>query len=261
MIGTRLTNKLNGLGHRVIPASPRLGVNTLIGEGLKEVLRGAEVVIDVSNPPSTDDHTALEFFRISGENLMKAETRAAVGHHIVLSLVGTERLQESGYFRAKKVQENLVRKSGLPHTIIHSTQFFESAGTIADASVKGEEIRLAPSEIQPIAADDVCRAMARVAGSRPFNRIIEIAGPDVFSLPEFILRYLTCMDDPRRIKVDARARYFGALLGNKTFMPEEDAHIGPITYDAWMKDQLAKAWPWQAAEPPLGEGSVWPFNK
>lgn len=240
LIGSKLVNNLRGLGHDVNAASPASGVNTITGEGLAEALNGTEVVVDVANSPSFEDNAVLEFFRTSGRNLLSAEEAAGVKHHVALSVVGTDRLQESGYFRAKQAQEDLIRESGRPYTIVHSTQFFEFLPGIASGSAKGEEIHLSPAEIQPIASDDVAAHMTDVVVAYPLNGVIEIAGPDVYSLPELMLRYLQRIDDSRKVKVDANARYFGAKLDTRTLVPENNARLGSINFDNWIETMVVK---------------------
>lgn len=240
LIGSKLADKLRTLGHEVNAASPASGVNTITGEGLAEALSGTEVVVDVANSPSFEDKAVMEFFETSGRNLLAAEAVAGVKHHIALSVVGTDRLQESGYFRAKQAQENLIKKSGIPYTIVHSTQFFEFLGSIVAAAAKGEQIPISPAEIQPIASDDVATAMARVTLAEPANTILEIAGPELFSLAELVARYLQKTEDPRTIKVDVHARYFGAELQNKTLVPGDGARLGTITFEAWFNNRSVK---------------------
>lgn len=240
LIGSKLAEKLRSLGHEVNAASPASGVNTITGEGLAEALKGTDVVVDVANSPSFEDKAVLEFFETSGRNLLAAEAVAGVRHHIALSVVGTDRLQESGYFRAKQAQEDLIKKSGIPYTIVHSTQFFEFLGSIVAAAAKGEQIPISPAEIQPISSDDVASAMAEVTLAKPANAIIEIAGPELFSLAELVVRYLQKTEDPRTIKVDANARYFGAVLQNRTLVPGDDARLGTTTFEAWFNARLKK---------------------
>ena len=240
LIGSKVTAKLRQLGHDVVAASPDTGVNTITGEGLDNVLKGADVVVDVANSPSFEDKAVLEFFETSGRNLLAAEAKAGVKHHIALSVVGTDRLQESGYFRAKLAQENLVTKSGRPYTIVRSTQFFEFLKGIVAAAAKGDEIHLAPADIQPIASDDVASAVVNVAIGKPINGTIEIAGPDLYSMPELALRYLKSLADTRTVTVDAKARYFGAPLNTKTLTPGEYARLGAINFQTWMQGQMVK---------------------
>jgi uncharacterized protein YbjT (DUF2867 family) len=240
LIGSKLTSKLRQLGHEVIAASPDSGVNTITGEGLAEALKGAQVVVDVANSPSFEDKAVLEFFETSGRNLLAAGARAGVKHHIALSVVGTDRLQESGYFRAKQVQEDLIRKSGMPYTIVHSTQFFEFLGSIVASSAKGEEIHLSPAEIQPISSDDVAAAMADVTLGDPAKGVVEIAGPETFTLADLAQRYLIKTQDARKVKPDPQARYFGAILKTKTLVPAGNARLGKIDFETWIKARLEK---------------------
>lgn len=237
LIGSKLTNKLRLLGQEVVVAVPETGVNTITGDGLTETLRGTDVVVDVANSPSFDDNAVLAFFEASGHNLLAAGKLAGVKHHIALSVVGTDRLQESGYFRAKQAQENLIKESGIPFTIVHSTQFFEFLPSIIAAGAKGEQIHMSPAETQPISSDDVASFMADIALLKPANTIIEIAGPELFSLPELVLRYLDKIRDPRRVKLDARARYFGAKLQNRTLVPWDDARLGSMTFESWFNSR------------------------
>lgn len=240
LIGSKVVSRLQQLGHDVIAASPNTGVNTITGEGLNEALDGADVVVDVANSPSFEDRAVLEFFETSGRNLLAAEARAGVKHHIALSVVGTDRLQESGYFRAKQAQENLIVNSGIPYSIVRSTQFFEFLRSIVASAASGEEIHLAPAEIQPITSDDVASAVTEVAVGEPINGTIEIAGPELWSLPELALRYLTNLEDPRTVKVDASALYFGARLKNKTLVPGANARLGTGNFKTWIKSQLVE---------------------
>lgn len=240
LIGSKVTSRLQQLGHDVIAASPNTGVNTITGEGLDEALKDADVVVDVANSPSFEDAAVLEFFQTSGRNLLAAEARAGVKHHIALSVVGTDRLQESGYFRAKQAQENLVINSGRPYTIVRSTQFFEFLRSIVTAAAIGDEIHLAPAEIQPITSDDVAAAVTAVAIGTPVNGTIEIAGPELWSLPELVLRYLSNLDDPRTVKVDASARYFGARLDTRTLVPAAHARLGTENFKTWIRSQLVE---------------------
>lgn len=240
LIGSKLAEKLRTLGHEVNAASPASGVNTITGEGLADALRGADVVVDVANSPSFEDKAVLAFFETSGRNLLAAETAAGIKHHIALSVVGTDRLQESGYFRAKQAQENLIKNSTVPYTIVHSTQFFEFLGSIVASAAKEEEIHLSPAEIQPISSDDVATAMAQITLAKPANATIEIAGPELYSLAALAVRYLQKTGDPRAVKVDIHARYFGAILQNKTLVPGNDARLGNITFDVWFANRQPK---------------------
>lgn len=233
LIGSKTVEKLRQLGHEVIAASPASGVNTITGEGLAEALTAADVVIDVANSPSFEDKAVLEFFQASGRNLLAEEARAGVKHHVALSVVGTYRLQESGYFRAKAAQEALIKRSGIPYTIVHSTQFFEFLGGIAASAAKDEAIHLSPAFIQPIASDDVAAAVADAALGEPVNGTIEIAGPEKFSLSDLVARYLDEMNDPRTVISDASARYFGAQLTNESLVPGPNPRLGKINFETW----------------------------
>lgn len=234
LIGSKLVAKLQEHGHEAVPAAPNTGVNTLTGEGLAEVLQGAAVVIDVSNSPSFDDGPVMEFFTTSTGNLIQYEKAAGVQHHVALSVVGTERLSESGYFRAKQVQEKLIRESGLPYSIVHSTQFFEFVKSIAQTATVGNTVRLAPVLIQPIAAEDVAKAVGKVAVGAPVNGIVEIAGPEQFRLDELIRETLKARQDPREVLTDRGARYSGALLGERTLVPGDGARLGEIHFQEWL---------------------------
>ena len=240
LIGSKTVNKLRQLGHEVIAASPASGVNTITGEGLADVLEGTDVVIDVANSPSFEDKAVMEFFETSGRNLLAEEAKAGVKHHVALSVVGTDRLQDSGYFRAKAAQENLIRRSGIPFTIVHSTQFFEFLGSIAASGAKGEAIHLSPALMQPIASDDVAAAVADVAQSAPINGIIEIAGPEKISQATLVARYLAKVNDPRTVVPDDHALYFGAAVNDQTLVPGPDPRIGKIDFEKWFAGQLAK---------------------
>lgn len=240
LIGSKLAIRLRELGHDVNAASPSSGVNTITGEGLKEALKGVQVVVDVSNSPNFDDNAVMDFFETSGRHLLEAETLAGVKHHIVLSVVGTDRLQQSGYFRAKLAQEKLVQNAGIPYTILRSTQFFEFLGVIAAAATHGESIHLPPAPIQPIAADDVAAALADIARGKPLNGISEIAGPERFSLPELVQLYLRKTKDPRMVIPDIHARYFGAELNERSLVPGAKMHLGAISFGMWIKDQEKK---------------------
>ncbi|NEU07849.1 SDR family oxidoreductase [Flavihumibacter sp. R14] len=241
LIGAQLVHKLSQLGHEIIAASPASGVNTITGEGLAEVLNGARVVVDVSNSPSFEDKAVLEFFETSSRNLLAAEKIAGVEHHVALSVVGTDRLQESGYFRAKQAQENLIEASGIPYSIVHSTQFFEFLGGIADAATEGNVVRLSPAHIQPIASADVAEAMANVSVAAPINGTVEIAGPDKLSLSDLVQKYLTRNNDPRKVTADVHARYFGVELKDEMLVPGNKARIGKIGFEKWYVNQPKKS--------------------
>jgi uncharacterized protein YbjT (DUF2867 family) len=235
LIGSKLVTRLGEHGHEAVAASPDSGVNTLTGDGLAEALDGATVVVDVSNSPSFEDAAVLEFFETSTRNLLAAEAAAGVKHHVALSVVGTERLSESGYFRAKIVQEQLIRDSLIPYSIVHATQFFEFIKSIAAAATDGNAVRLAPVLIQPMAADDVARAVGQVSVGSPVNGIVEVAGPEQFRLDEFIRRGLTARNDPREVIADPHARYFGAQLSERTLVPGDDVRLGDTRLEDWLR--------------------------
>jgi uncharacterized protein YbjT (DUF2867 family) len=241
LIGSKLVTKLTEHGHEAIPASPQSGVNTLTGEGLPEVLEGAQVVVDVSNAPVWDDDAVMDFFQTSSRNLLAAGTAAGVMHHVALSVVGTDRLSESGYFRAKIVQEKLIKSSSIPHTIVHATQFFEFIDGIADAATDGNTVRLPPALIQPMAADDVASEVGQVAVDQPVNGIVEIAGPEQFRLDELIRGVLKARHDPREVISDPEARYFGIAPGERTLLPGNDARFGENRFDDWLRNASAQA--------------------
>jgi uncharacterized protein YbjT (DUF2867 family) len=234
LIGSKLVTTLREQGHEALPASPRSGVNTLTGEGLAEALAGASVVVDVSNAPSWEDDAVLAFFETSTRNLLAAAAAAGVGHHVVLSVVGTERLTESGYFRAKLAQESLVRESAVPDSIVRATQFFEFVPGIADAAMDGATVRLPPALFQPMAADDIAMALARVALGSAVNGIVEIAGPDQFRLDELIRERLSATGDPRTVVTDPQASYFGMMPGERTLLPGDDALLTATHYADWL---------------------------
>jgi uncharacterized protein YbjT (DUF2867 family) len=234
LIGSKLVAKLREHGHEAIPASPDSGVNTLTGEGLAEVLEGAQVVVDVSNSPSFEDEAVLAFFETSTRNLLEAEGAAGVGHHVALSVVGTDRLTESGYFRGKIAQETLIEGSPIPYSIVHATQFFEFVKSIADAATDGDTVRLAPVLIQPMAADDVAAAVGRTAVGPPVNGIVEVAGPEQFRLDEFIRHGLEAREDSREVIADPDARYFGARLDERTLVPDGDASLAETRFEDWL---------------------------
>ncbi|MFC8516267.1 SDR family oxidoreductase [Streptomyces sp. NPDC057257] len=237
LIGSKVVAGLREHGHEAVAASPNTGVNTLTGEGLAEVLQGAQVVVDVSNSPSFADDDVMEFFRTSTTNLLKAEAEAGVAHHVALSVVGTDRLQGSGYFRAKQVQEDLITGSGLPYTIVHATQFFEFAKGLADGVTQGDTVRLPDAKIQPIVSDDVAAAVARAAVGAPVDGTVEVAGPEAFQLEEFIRMGLSATDDPRKIVTDPEATYWGAPLEENTLLPGPDAHLAETRFADWLAQQ------------------------
>ncbi len=238
LIGSKLVTKLRAQGHDAVAAAPNTGVNTITGEGLAEALVGAAVVVDVSNSPSFEDAAVLAFFQTSTRNLLAAETEAGVRHHVVLSVVGTERLSESGYFRAKTAQEDLIKRSSIPYSIVHATQFFEFIKSIADAATDGNTVRLAPVLIQPMAADDVADAVARICLGPPVNGMVEVAGPEQFRLDEFIRRALSARHDPREVIADPHARYFGVELGERTLVPDDDASLAETRFEDWLSQSM-----------------------
>jgi uncharacterized protein YbjT (DUF2867 family) len=233
LIGSKTTERLRARGHDVIAASPNTGVNTITGEGLADVLAGTEVVLDLANSPSFEDNAVMEFFETSGRNLLAAEKTAGVKHHVALSVVGTERLQESGYFRAKLVQERLIREAGIPYTIVHSTQFMEFLGGIVQSGMIEGKVHLSPAFVQPIASDDVADAMADVALGPPVNGLVEIAGPERFRLNELVARYLRATADTREVVADPEAKYFGARLEDGSLVSDDNPQLGKIGFDRW----------------------------
>ena len=239
LIGSKLVGKLDERGHDAIPAAPNTGVNTLTGEGLSEALEGAQVAVDVSNSPDWDDQAVMHFFQTSSRNLLAAEAAAGVGHHVALSVVGTDRLTESGYFRAKLAQEELIEGSSIPYSIVHATQFFEFMNGIADQATDGNAVRLPPVLIQPMAADDVASAVAQVAIAQPLNGIAEIAGPEQFRLDELIRRALTARNDPRQVTTDPHAPYYGIAVSQRTLLPGDHAQIGNTRFDDWLQNAQA----------------------
>ncbi len=240
LIGSKLVNKLREMGEEVLAASPASGVNTLTGEGLTEALAGARVVVDVSNSPSFEDEAVMSFFQTSTHNLLGAEGVAGVRHHVALSVVGTDRLQESGYFRAKMAQENLIKSSQMQYTILRSTQFFEFISRIAQASADGKSFRVASANIQPIVSDDVVTALADVTVGSPMNGIMEVAGPEQFHLDELVRRALKAAGDAREVITDGQARYFGALLGERTLTPESPTLLGTTHFADWMSYAVSR---------------------
>ena len=233
LIGSKLVARLREQGHEATAAAPNTGVNTITGDGLADALVGASVVVDVSNSPSFEDAAVLEFFETSTRNLLTAEAAAGVVHHVALSVVGTDRLQQSGYFRAKAAQEELIAKSPIPYSLVHATQFFEFVRSISDAATVDGTVRLAPVLFQPIAGDDVAQAVGRVALGSPVNGMVEIAGPEQFRLDEFIRDALAFRNDPRDVVADPAARYFGAELGEQTLVPDAGATLGETRFADW----------------------------
>lgn len=240
LIGTRLCNNLRALGHEVVAASPSSGINTVTGEGLAPALAGAQVVVDVANSPSFEDGPVLEFFEKSGRNLRTAETAAGVQHHVALSVVGTERLLASGYFRAKMAQENLIKSSPIPYTIVRATQFFEFVKVIAHGGTVGQTVRLPAALMQPIMSDDVAALLAESVIAAPVNGIVEIAGPEPIRQDELIRQFFRATGDARSVIVDPEALYFGIKLNDQSLMPGLDARFGKTRFQDWLK-RLAKA--------------------
>jgi len=240
LIGSKLVNKLREHGHEAVAASPNSGVNTVTGEGLAEVLKGASVVVDVSNSPSWEDAAVLKFFETSTRNLLTYEAAAGVGHHVALSVVGTQRLAESGYFRAKIAQEKLIRESSIPYSIVQATQFFEFLKGLADISFDGKKVRLPHVLFQPMAADDVASAVGRVAVGQPVNGIVEIGGPEQFRVDELVQRRLAALKDSREVIADANALYSGAKLGERTLVPGNNARLGETHFETWLTQPAAQ---------------------
>jgi uncharacterized protein YbjT (DUF2867 family) len=240
LIGSKLVNKLREHGHEAVAAAPNTGVNTLTGEGLAEVLNGASVVVDVSNSPSWEDAAVLKFFETSTRNLLTHEATAGVGHHVALSVVGTDQLSESGYFRAKIAQEKLIKESLIPYTIIRATQFFEFVKGIADISIVDGKVHLPPVLFQPMAADDVAAAVGRIAVSAPVNGIVEIAGPEQFRLDELVRRLLALLKDPLEVIADPSALYSGAKVSERTLVPGNNARLGDTRYETWLAQTAAQ---------------------
>lgn len=234
LIGTKLVHRLRERGHETVAASPSSGVDTLTGEGLAGALASAQAVVDVTNSPSIEDRAVLNFFETSTRNLLAAEKVANVKHHIVLSIVGADRLPDSGYMQAKVAQENLVRANTVPFTILHATQFFEFLGTIAGVSTDHDTVRLSPALVQPVAADDVAATLANIAISLPANGTVELAGPERFRLDELIRRYLSAVQDPRRVTTDPDARYFGAKLDERSLISGNNPRLGSIRFEHWL---------------------------
>jgi uncharacterized protein YbjT (DUF2867 family) len=235
LIGSKTVAILRQGGHEVVSASPRTGVNTVTGEGLKDVLAGAEVVVDLTNSPSFEDKAVMEFFEASGRNLLPAEAAAGVRHHVALSIVGIDRKPDNGYFRAKVAQEKLIEASGVPYTIVRATQFMEFLGGIAASGADGNLVRLSPGQFQPIAADDVASNVADVALAAPRNGIVEIAGPERAPFNEIVARYLKATGDPREVVSDPEALYFGGRVEEHSLVPLGEARLGRIGLDEWLR--------------------------
>jgi uncharacterized protein YbjT (DUF2867 family) len=234
LIGSKVVSNLRQKGHEVMAAAPGTGVNTITGEGLAEAVAGAQIVIDVANAPDFADDAVMAFFKTSGRNLMGAEKAAGVRHHIALSVVGSDRLPDSGYLRAKVAQEELIKASGIPYTIVRATQFFEFLGGIAQSATNGQTVRLSPAYLQPVASDDVAALVARVATMAPANGMIELAGPERVGLDDLVRRYFAAKRDSRKVVTDIHARYFGAELNDKSLTPSDNPHIGSTSFEAWL---------------------------
>jgi uncharacterized protein YbjT (DUF2867 family) len=241
LIGSRVVNKLREHGHEAVAAAPNTGVNTLTGEGLAEALRGTSVVVDVSNSPSWDDAAVLNFFETSTRNLLTSEAAARVGHHVALSVVGTDRMSESGYMRAKMAQEKLIKESSIPYSIVHATQFFEFLKGLADISVVEGKVHLPHVLFQPMAADDVASGVARVAVGQPVNGVVEIAGPEQFRVDELVRRRLAALKDPREVIPDPNARYGGARISERTLLPGNNAQLGQTHFETWLNQSARRA--------------------
>jgi uncharacterized protein YbjT (DUF2867 family) len=240
LIGSKLVNKLREHGHEAVAASPNSGVNTLTGEGLAEALKDASVVVDVSNSPSWEDDAVLKFFETSTRNLLTNEAAAGIGHHVALSVVGTQRLAESGYFRAKIAQEKLIKESSIPYTIVQATQFFEFLKGLADISMVGDKVHVPHALFQPMAADDVATAVGRIAVAPPVNGTVEIGGPEQFRIDELVRRRLAALKDPREVIADPNARYSGAKLSDRTLVPGENARLGETRFEVWLTQPAAQ---------------------
>ena len=241
LIGTKLVNKLRERDHEVVAASPSSGVNTITGEGLAKALAGAQVVVDVANSPSWEDKAVLEFFETSGRNLLAAEAAAGVRHHVALSVVGTERLLESGYFRAKMAQEELIQASKIPYTIVRATQFFEFVNGIAQTATEGQTVRLPPALMQPIVSDDVAAALADIAIEAPVNGMVELAGPELIRQDELVRRFLSAKQDARQVVTDVHARYFGIELNDQSLTPGDNPRIGPTRFEDWLSRSIPQS--------------------
>ena len=241
LIGSKLVTKLREHGHEAVAASPNSGVNTLTGEGLAGVLKDASVVVDVSNSPSWEDAAVMNFFETSTRNLLKYGAEAGVKHHVALSVVGTQRLSESGYFRAKIVQEKLIKSGTIPYSIVHATQFFEFLKQLADISFDGKTVRVPDALFQPMAADDVATAVGHVAVGQPVNGTVEIGGPEAFRIDELVRRRLAALNDSREVVADSNARYSGAKIDERTLVPGKDARLGETRFDTWLVQSGAKS--------------------
>jgi uncharacterized protein YbjT (DUF2867 family) len=234
LIGSKVVTKLRAQGHEVVAAAPSTGVNTLTGEGLAEILKGASVVVDVSNSPSFEERAVMEFFRTSTGNLLHYETKAGVGHHVALSVVGTERMSNIPYMRGKIVQERMIKESSIPYSIVHATQFFEFVNAIADSATVGTTVRVPPVFFQPMASEDVANAVARIAVGAPLNGTVETAGPDRFRFDELIRQALRARNDPREVIADPQAHYYGGAITELTLVPQGEARLGQIRFEDWL---------------------------
>ncbi len=241
LIGSKLVPKLGEQGHETVAASPNSGVNTLTCEGLAEVLKGASVVVDVTNSPSWEDAAVMNFFETSTRNQLAYEAAAGVGHHVALSVVGTERMLASGFFRAKMAQENLIKASSIPYSIVRATQFFEFVKAIADFSTEGNKVRMPSALIQPMAADDVASAVGRTATGSPVHGTVEVGGPETFHLDELVRRGLAASKDPREVVTDPKARYYGIEVSERTLLPGDGARLGETRFETWLTHSAAKA--------------------
>ena len=241
LIGSKLVNKLREQGQEALAAAPNTGVNTLTGEGLAEALKGASVVVDVSNSPSWDDAAVMKFFETSTRNLLTYEAAAGAGHHVALSVVGTDHLSESGYFRAKIAQEKLIKASSIPYSIVHATQFFEFLKGLADISIEGSKVHLPHVLFQPMAADDVASAVASVAAGPPIKGIVEVGGPEQFRLDDLVRRRLAALKDPREVIADPNALYSGAKISERTLVPGDNARLGETRFDTWLAQSVQRA--------------------
>ena len=248
LIGSKVVKKLAAQGHQAVPASPNSGVNTLTGEGLADVLKGADIVVDVSNSPSFEAKESMDFFTKATGNLLKFEAEAGVRHHVALSVVGTDRQLENGYMRAKLAQETLIKESSIPYSIVHATQFFEFCKGIADDATVGNTVRVSPVLFQPIAADDVATAVTKVAMESPLNRTIEIGGPEQFRFDDFVRKFLSARHDKREVVADPHARYFGVVLTERTLVPDEGAQLGKTRFADWLASP--------ASQPPAAKSSA-----
>jgi uncharacterized protein YbjT (DUF2867 family) len=235
LIGKKLVKNLRQQGHEVVAASPSSGVNTVTGEGLAQALDGAQVVVDVANAPSWEDNAVLAFFETSGRNILAAEAAAGIGHHVALSVVGTDRLLASGYFRAKMAQENLIKASPIPYTIVRATQFFDFVGGIAQSATEGQTVRLPPVLMQPIASDDVAAGMTDAAPAEPLNGTVDLAGPEPIRQDDLVRRFLNATGDTRTVITDPKALYFGIAVNDQSLTPGDHPRLGPTRFEDWLR--------------------------